>query len=95
MDNGTHVAGAQRQMLGATAANMLQYSIFQPPSNTPSAACTFPGTTAWTATGVGLLTLSSAPSKVTRVFNVCGTIPGGQDVAADTYSDTVSATINF
>src|ERR1019366_2427966 len=35
MDNGTHVAGAQRQMLGGVAANMLQYNIFQPPSNTP------------------------------------------------------------
>ena len=95
MDNGAHVAGTQRQMLGGTSANLLQYNIFQPPSNTPNAACTFPGTTAWGASGTGLLTLTSAPSKVTRVYNVCGTVPGGQDVAADTYSDTISATINF
>ncbi len=95
MDNGTHISGSQRQMLGGTAAGMLQYNIFQPPSNTPGAACTFPGTTAWTATGTGLLTLSSAPTKVTRVYSVCGTIPGGQDVSADTYTDTVGATINF
>lgn len=95
MDNGAHVAGAQRQMLGGVAANMLQYNIFQPPSNAPNTACTFPGTTAWTATGAGLLTLSSAPNKVTRVYNVCGTIPGAQDVAADTYTDTVGATISF
>lgn len=95
MDNGTHVAGAQRQMLGGVAANLLLYNIFQPPSNTPSTACTFPGTTAWTATGTGMLTLTSAPSKVTRIYNVCGTIPGGQDVAADTYSDTINASINF
>ena len=95
MDNGTHVAGAQRQMLGGTAASLLQYNIFQPPNNVPNTACTFPGTTAWTAIGAGLLTLTSAPTKVTRVYNVCGTIPGGQDVAADTYSDTVGATINF
>jgi spore coat protein U-like protein len=95
MDNGAHVAGAQRQMLGGTAAGMLQYNIFQPPNNAPSTACTFPGTIAWTAVGAGMLTLTSAPTKVARVYSVCGTIPGGQDVAADTYTDTVSATINF
>jgi spore coat protein U-like protein len=95
MDNGIHAAGAQRQMVGGTAAGLLQYNIFQPPSNMPSTACTFPGTIAWTATGAGMLTLPSSPSKVTRVYSVCGTIPGGQDVAADSYTDTVSATINF
>ena len=95
MDNGTHVAGAQRQMLGGTAAGMLQYNIFQPPTNAPNTACTFPGVTAWTAVGTGMLTLSSAPTKVARVYSVCGTIPGGQDVAADTYTDTVGAAINF
>ena len=95
MDNGTHVAAAQRQMVGITATNLLQYNIFQPPTNAPGTACTFPGTTAWTTSGTGLLTLTSAPSKVARLYNVCGTIPAGQDVAADTYSDTVGATINF
>jgi len=95
MDNGTHVAAAQRQMIGVTATNLLQYNLFQPPSNSPGTACTFPGTIAWTANGVGLLTLTSAPTKVARLYNVCGTIPAGQDVAADTYSDTVGATINF
>jgi len=95
MDNGAHVSGTQRQMLGGTAAGMLQYNIFQPPSSAPGTACTFPGSTAWTATGAGMLTLTSAPTKVTRLYNVCGTIPGGQDVAADTYTDTISASINF
>jgi len=95
MDNGAHVAGAQRQMLGGVAAGLLQYNLFQPPNNTPSTPCTFPGTTAWTNTGGGLFTLSSAPTKTARVYNVCGTVPGGQDVAADSYTDTVSATINF
>jgi spore coat protein U-like protein len=95
MDNGAHVAASQRQMIGVTATNLLQYNLFQPPSNAPGTACTFPGTTAWTTSGEGLLTLTSAPTKVARLYNVCGTIPAGQDVAADTYSDTVGATINF
>jgi spore coat protein U-like protein len=95
MDNGAHVAAAQRQMTGITATNLLLYNLFQPPTNAPGIACTFLGTTAWTASGAGLLTLTSAPTKVARLYNVCGTIPAGQDVAADTYSDTVGASINF
>ncbi len=95
MDNGTHVAGTQRQMLGGSAAGLLQYNIFQPPTNAPGTACTFPGTTPWGSTGASVLTLTSAPAKAARLYNVCGTIPGGQDVAADAYTDAVSATINF
>ena len=95
LDNGAHVAGAQRQMAGTTITNLLQYNIYQPPNNTPSTACTFPGTTAWTNLGAGMLTLTSATAKTARVYSVCGTIPGGQDVAADAYSDIVIATINF
>lgn len=95
MDDGTHGVGGQRQMIGGSAAGLLQYNIFQPPGNAPDTACTFPGTTAWTAIGTGLLTLTSAPTNVSRLYNVCGTIPGGQDVAADSYTDTVGATINF
>ena len=96
MDNGTNAAGGQRQMKGGgTGAGNLQYNLFQPPSNTPGTACVFPGTTAWTNTGNGVLTLTSAPTKVARVYNVCGTIPGGQDVPVDLYTDMVSATLNF
>jgi spore coat protein U-like protein len=95
MNNGTHVSGTQRQMIGGTSANLLSYSIFQPPTNAPNTACTFPGTTPWTNIGAGMLALTSAPAKTARLYNVCGTIPGGQDVAADTYTDIVIATINF
>jgi spore coat protein U-like protein len=95
MDNGTHFAASQRQMQGASAASLLKYDIFQPPNNTPNSVCTFPGTTAWTNSGNGLFSLSSATTMAVRVYNVCGSIPGGQDVSADSYTDTVSATINF
>lgn len=96
MDNGLHVSGSQRQMLGGTSAGLLDYNLFQPPNSTPGTACTFPGTTAWTNAGAGLLTLTSPASKAGRTYNVCGTIPAGLDVPADaSYTDTVSATINF
>jgi spore coat protein U-like protein len=95
IDMGAQPAGAQRQMKGTAATSLLQYNIFQPPSAVPGTACTFPGTTAWTATGAGLLTLETSPSKVARIYNVCGTIPGGQDVPVEAYNDTVTATLNF
>ena len=94
MNYGTHVSGTtQRQMVGPTATDLLSYNLFQPTSTTPGAAC--PGTIAWTMTAPGLLTLEKAPSKNGRTYNVCGTIPMGQDASAGAYTDTVIATLNF
>lgn len=96
MNNGTHVVGTQRHMRGAAATDILLYNLFQPPSNVPGVACTFPATIPWNGTApAGVLTLSSAPSKEPRLYNVCGTIPAGQDATTGTYTDTVIATLNF
>ena len=95
MGDGTHVVGTQRQMQGTTATDILTYNIYQPPSNVAGVACSFPGTTAWTTTGTGLLSLINAPSKAARLYNVCGTIPGGQDATTGAYTDSVVATLNF
>ncbi len=92
MGLGLQPALGVRQMISGT--DLLAYSVGQPPSNTPGVACTFPATTAWDA--VTVLTLTSAPSKAPRSYNVCGSIPAGQDVAAGlAYTDTIIATINF
>jgi spore coat protein U-like protein len=96
MNNGTHAVGAQRQMQGTAATDILLYNLFQPPSSVPGVACTFPGTIPWNATaGAGVLTLSAAPSKDARLYNVCGTVPAGQDATTGTYTDMVIATLNF
>jgi spore coat protein U-like protein len=95
LDAGAQPAGAQRQMKGVAGATLLKYDIFQPPTAVPGVACTFPGVTAWTNAVGGTLALPDAPSKAARLFNVCGTIPGGQDVTVEAYSDTVTATLNF
>lgn len=95
MDLGKQPVADQRQMKGAAGATPLLYNIFQPPSSTPGAACTNPGTVPWTATGAGLLTLDTALTKDSRTYNVCGVIPGNQDVTVEAYSDIVTATLNF
>jgi spore coat protein U-like protein len=96
MDNGTHVLGTQRQMQGVIATDLLQYNLFQPPTNVAGVACTFPGSIPWnTTTPAGVLTITSAPTKAARLYNVCGTIPGGQDASTGSYTDTIIATLNF
>jgi spore coat protein U-like protein len=98
MDNGIHAAGTQRNMAGTPTTNLLLYNIFQPngeSTGTTTAACSFPATVAWTNLSGGTFTVANSPGKLDRTYNVCGTIPGGQDAAVDTYTDTVTATINF
>jgi spore coat protein U-like protein len=52
--------------------------------------------TVWGNSGGGLFTPPVAPSKDPRTFTTYGRIPAGQDVpAGTTYTDTVTATINF
>lgn len=93
MGNGLNASGTQRQMANGT--ERLQYDLYLPPNNTPNSACSFPGTTAWNNTST--LSITNSPNKNARTYNVCGTIPAGQDVAASAsaYTDTVVATINF
>lgn len=92
MSNGGNFL-VSRRMTGP-ALDFLLYDLFQPTGATPATAC--PGTIAWgTTIGTDTLSLTAAPSKAARPYLVCGSIPGGQDVAVDTYADTVVATINF
>jgi spore coat protein U-like protein len=88
---GATPAGSVRQM--ANGAERLPYELYQPPTNVAGAAC---GTlsTVW-GTGAAVLTTVAAPSKAARTYNVCGSIPGGADVAVGAYADTVIATVTF
>ncbi|MFA7279352.1 MAG: spore coat protein U domain-containing protein [Sterolibacterium sp.] len=98
MDNGTHSAGSQRQMVltGGTATDILLYDIYLPPSTAPATACATTGGTAWNTTSPGgVLTLTDAPTKVGRLYNVCGSIPMAQDAPTGNYTDLVTATLTF
>jgi len=94
MGDGSHFNGTLRQMIGATSNNLLPYGIFQPPSNVENTSCTFPGVIAWN-NSAGIMIIAPATANTARVYFVCGTIPAAQDVSTDTYTDIVTASINF
>lgn len=87
LDNGVNYglgpSGATHRAMriGATA-NYLSYDIYWPGT-----------TTGWTTASPFV---PSAPtSKAARTFNMDGAALSGQDVGVGTYTDTVTATINF
>lgn len=91
LNNGIHFDGSARNMAGAVSGDRLAYSLRQP---NPDASCPGFGTgTEWTNTAP--LTLSSPSGKAARTYNVCGQLAAGKDVSVDSYSDTVTAAINF
>ena len=92
---GNNATGSTRRMKDAVSGDFLLYELYQPSSNASGAACSFPGSVVWGSTGASVLTATSAPSKVARSYNVCGTVSAGQNPAVGTYNDTVNATVNF
>ena len=95
---GASASGSTRRMVGGSSGAFLTYELYQPSATTPAAACTFPGTTVWSTSGGGVFTPSGVAdwgASSPKTFNVCGSVPRGQDVSADSYTDSVVATINF
>lgn len=95
LDLGANASGSSRRL--KSGSNYLAYELYQPSSSSPNAACTFPGTTVWGTTGGYLFTPSGTPWSASspQDFNVCGTVPGGQNVPPGAYTDTVVTTVNF
>jgi spore coat protein U-like protein len=83
-NNAASASGTTRAMSNG-GGSFLSYEIYQESGRT----------TVWTNSGAGLLTPPVAPSKATRSFPTYGRVPAGQDAAAGSYTDTVTATVNF
>lgn len=95
---GANASVNTRRMVGGTSGAFLTYELYQPSATMPAANCTFPGTTVWSTSGGGVFMPSGVASwgaSSPKTFNVCGTVPSGQDVSAESYTDSVVATINF
>ncbi len=96
MGAGNNSTAAQRYVKDS-AADLLKYNLYIPSANTAGAACAY--TTAWgdgtaATTGSSFLT-TVAPSIVARTYNVCGSIPAGQDKPVGSYTDSVITTVSF
>src|SRR5207253_8135804 len=77
------VAGVTRAMANGT--NRLGYELFQPAAAPGNGAV-------WTDIGgANPLNAGVSPSKAGRSLTVQAQIPGGQDVAVGSYSDTITA----
>ena len=91
MDNGQN-SSTTRRMKNAAGTEFLSYGLFQPVSNTPLAACAYTtpfGST--TAEGLSIIGIG----LVAQTFNVCGSIPKGQNVGFGVYTDSVTVTATF
>jgi spore coat protein U-like protein len=85
--HGGQVAGVSRAL--QNGINFLGYDLYQ-----PAAA---PGNgNVWTDIGgANALNAGVSPSKTARPFTVNLSAPANQDVAVGTYTDTITATVNF
>jgi spore coat protein U-like protein len=80
---GQNRAGSQMRMTDGT--NYLNYALYKDAAHA----------SVWGDSGSHLYSPGPAPSKAPRTYAVYGRIPGGQDLPAGNYSDTVVATVNF
>jgi spore coat protein U-like protein len=81
-NGGNFLAGARRM---AGGGDFLTYELYTDTGRT----------TVWGSGAGSGNTIGAAPSKAARTVTVYGRVPGGQDVSAASYTDTVVATINF
>ena len=70
---------------GAGSPSYLSYEIYQDSSRS----------TLWANSGGGLFTPAAAPSKAARSYTAYGRVPAGQDTPAGSFTDSVTATVNF
>lgn len=92
---GLHAAGSTRRMQGPGPSDFLSYELYHPSNINPNAACPPSGTVVWGAGGASLFSPTAAGNFNARTYNVCGTVFAGQDPVIGSYSDTVTATVNF
>ena len=86
---GIHGGAGLYNSMNAGGTDTLQYQIFQPsvPGNNPT-------TTQWNG-DTHTLTGNQATAVLPYTYTMYGQIPPGQNVAAGTYTDTVTVTVNL
>lgn len=93
LDLGVQPNGTVRNMKG-TGAEVLSYQLYQPIVG--STSCNGSETTVWGDGDNGSkFQVPAAPDATARTYIICGQIGSGQNVSPDTYSDTVTAKVEF
>jgi len=92
---GSNLLDPDRQM--ASGSERLKYQLFKASTSAPAAACA--SANIWGSGITAGTTLTPATPSWTagtaRVFNICGFVAKGQDVAPGAYTDTVVATVTY
>lgn len=95
LDLGSNPVGTVRHMKG-TGTDVLSYELFQPANNAVGTNCAGTETVVWgDGTNGSQFSATAAADTLGRSYNICGRIPAGQNVGADSYSDTVTAKVDF
>jgi spore coat protein U-like protein len=97
LDLGTNFSGTTRRMIGGVSGEFLTYELYHPSATTPGAVCA-PLTTVWGTAGGAIFTPTGTANwgaNSPKSFNVCGSVAKAQDVAVDSYTASVVATVNF
>jgi spore coat protein U-like protein len=84
LDNGSNFAAGNRRMKSAAAAFMT-YEIYKDAGRA----------TVWNAVNINSATSTSKTLPLGGGFIAYGRIPGGQDLAAGAYNDTLQATVTY
>ena len=84
LDLGGNASSGVRRLSNGSGA-FLTYEFYQDSNRS----------TVWGNSGGAVVSLAAAPSKDGRALTVYGRIPSNQDVPSGSYSDTVTATVNF
>jgi spore coat protein U-like protein len=97
LDMGQNPIGGFRTMIDPVAASAenLSYQLYKPASLTPNTACSGTETVGWGSIGNDRLDLPVSTSIAAQTYNICGSIPAGQDVATGSYQDVVTASVDF
>ena len=93
---GQNLAGKRAMNNGSSGAgNYLSYDLFVP-SGVGDASTATPSVVYWGDNTNGTSTFSpSVPTTAAQTITIFGSVLPGQDVATGTYSDSVTATVNF
>ena len=92
-------------MKGSTYANYLAYQLYETAGGGGTSGTVFPSTNVTGATPMSLPECGASPDNVNcynppgastlDTVDIDGTIPAGQPVSVDTYSDTVTLNVSF